>query len=117
MERSPLKDSSALLRGEFIIIQTTTNDENIASLISNILLERKLAACIQKYEIESLYRWKNKIEKDREIILNIKTKASLFKEIEKIIRENHNYETPEIIALPIISASSDYLNWLKEELS
>ncbi len=117
MERSPLKDSSALLRGEFIVIQTTTNDGNIASLISNILLEKKLAACIQKYEIESLYRWRDKIEKDREIILNIKTKSSFFKEIEKIIKENHNYEVPEIIALPIINISIDYLNWLKEELS
>ncbi len=102
---------------KYCIIQTTTDDEKVASLISEILIEKNLAACIQSYNIKSSYRWKGNIENATEILLNIKTKSAYYKEIEKVIKENHNYEIPEIIVLPIIDGSGEYMEWIDKALN
>ncbi len=101
---------------DYCVIQTTTDDKNVALTISKILLQNNLAACIQSYEIESSYRWQGKIENSKEILLNIKTKMSLYKEIEKVIKENHNYEVPEIIVLPISDGFRGYFDWIDKEV-
>ena len=99
---------------EYSIVLTTTNTEDNLNKIIENLLNHKLAACLQYYPIKSAYVWDNEIQKDDEFILIIKTKESLFKEVEERIKEVHSYDEPEIISLPISSGSSGYLDWISE---
>jgi len=62
--------------------------------------------------VTSHYRWKGKLRSDREVLLVIKTRAALFPELKRFVRENHPAAIPELIALPILEGSRDYLAWL-----
>ncbi len=93
---------------------TTTNNEEVAKKIAQVLLEKKLAGCVQIIgPINSLYWWKDKIEEDKEFLIFIKSSKSLCKEIENEIKGVHNYEVPEILCFPILDGNPDYLTWLK----
>ena len=86
----------------------------MASSIANMLVNKKLAACVNIVNsIESVYQWQGKIERDKEIQLIIKTRQCLFTQLEKAIQELHSYELPEIIAVPIVSGEQNYLNWIQ----
>ncbi|MGB9823546.1 MAG: divalent-cation tolerance protein CutA [Candidatus Hydrothermia bacterium] len=99
---------------EFVQVITTTNNEEVAKKIAQILLEKKLAGCVQIIgPINSLYWWKGKIEEDKEFLIFIKSSKSLYKEIEKEIKAVHNYEVPEILCQSILDGNPDYLSWLK----
>jgi periplasmic divalent cation tolerance protein len=100
----------------YIQISTTTETKEEAQKIARYLVEQKLAACVQiNGTIESTYRWKGKVETAAEWLCLIKTRDSLFKKVETAIKKLHSYETPEIIAVPIIKGSKEYLNWLNKE--
>ncbi|KUG22095.1 periplasmic divalent cation tolerance protein cuta [hydrocarbon metagenome] len=102
----------------YIQISTTTETKEQAQKIAQYLVEQKLAACVQVTgPIESIYRWKGKIEKATEWLCLIKTREDLFDKVETAIKILHLYETPEIVAVPIINGSKEYLNWLDDELS
>jgi len=98
-----------------IQVITTVDKKNKANEIAQILLDKKLAACIQIFPINSLYKWKGKKEKAKELVLFIKGKN--FKKIEKEIKKIHPYKIPEIIQVKITKANKDYLNWIEKELS
>jgi periplasmic divalent cation tolerance protein len=101
----------------YIQVLTTADKKEDAKRIARILLEARLAACIQVVgPISSLYWWKGKIEEDEEWLCIIKSRKDLYKELEKTIRKNHPYEVPEIIAIPIISGNRNYLKWMNMEL-
>lgn len=102
------------MNSEYILINTTCKDKEEAIKIANILLEKELASCIQMNDIDSYYKWEGNIEIAREVLLKIKSRDILFDEIEKIIKENHSYETPQIIAIPIIKGSKEYFDWIDE---
>jgi len=102
---------------EYIIIITTTSSYDEANKIAKALLNSKLSACITISEIKSQYIWQDKLEESNEYKLEIKSLKALFREIEALIKDLHSYETPEIIAIPIIFGSKDYLNWLKSEVA
>lgn len=100
----------------FIQISTTTETKKQAQKIAKYLVEQKLAACVQiTGPIESTYRWKGKVETAGEYLCLIKTWTSLFKRVETAIKKLHPYETPEIIAVPIVKGSREYLIWLNDE--
>ncbi len=100
----------------YILILSTTPTRLLAQKISKILVKEKLAACVNiSSPIESTYFWKGKICCEKEFLLLIKSKKSLFKKIEKRIRELHTYEVPEIIALPILQGNEDYLTWITKQ--
>ncbi|MHA1377635.1 MAG: divalent-cation tolerance protein CutA [Candidatus Helarchaeota archaeon] len=102
----------------FIQVITTAGKKDDAEKIAKILVEKRLAGCVQIVgPISSTYWWKKKIETDEEWLCFIKSDENLFEKIEKAIKEVHPYETPEIIALPIIKGSKEYLKWLNDELS
>jgi periplasmic divalent cation tolerance protein len=101
---------------EFIQVTTTASTRAEAETIANVLLDKRLAACIQVLgPIESRYRWKGNIEHSAEWICVIKTVRGRYADVEKAIRENHSYEVPEIVACPIEMGSSAYLAWLRSE--
>ncbi|MEM2743616.1 MAG: divalent-cation tolerance protein CutA [Nitrososphaerota archaeon] len=105
------------MKEEYIQIFTTTEKREDAEKIAKSLIEKRLAGCIQIIgPISSIYWWKSKIETAQEWLCIIKSKRNLYEEIEKSIKEIHPYENPEIIAMPIILGSEDYLKWLDNEL-
>jgi periplasmic divalent cation tolerance protein len=102
-----------LKMSEFIQIVTTINTREAAIQIAEKLVETKKAACAQvSGPITSIYEWKEKIEKEEEWYCVIKTRQELYEQVEESIKALHPYETPEIIAIPILSGSNDYLKWI-----
>jgi periplasmic divalent cation tolerance protein len=102
----------------YIQITTTTETKEQAQTIAEYLVMEKLAACVQiTGPITSIYRWKGKIENAREWLCLIKTRDELYNKVEAAIKSRHPYETPEIIAVPIVQGSTDYLSWLKSEVA
>lgn len=97
-----------------VIVQTTTSNEEEAKKIAKMLMQDKLAACVQLKDIESLYNWDGKLCCERETLLSIKTKKELFFKVKSKILELHSYDTPEIIELDISNISEDYLKFIKE---
>lgn len=94
------------------VFMTAANREEAARL-AEMLVGARLAACVQILpEIESVYRWKGKVERQREVLLIAKTTALKFEELEREVRAIHSYATPEIVALPIVAGSAPYLQWL-----
>lgn len=99
-----------------MIIFVTCKDVEQAKQISHALLDRKEAACVNVIPgIQSFFRWQGKDDQATEVLLVIKTQAVLFEAVRKTVKEIHSYQTPEIIALPVIDGDADYLNWIREE--
>ena len=102
---------------EYIQVFTTTEKKEDAEKIARVLVEKRLAGCIQIVgPIVSTYWWKGNVETAEEWLCFVKSKKALYEELEKAIREIHPYETPEIIAMPVVTGSKDYLEWLSNEL-
>lgn len=96
------------------MILTTTADPQEAERIAEFLVTHRLAACVQTTPITSRYIWKGQFTREDETLLLIKTTTRLALEVEKAIRENHSYEVPEIIQLPIERGLDAYLQWIAE---
>lgn len=110
-----------MINFKHIMIYVTCNKQETAKNLANIAVSSKLAACCNiigegdsNSKITSIYSWKGKIEEEKEILCVFKTRYSLFEEFKKIIEENHDYDTPEIIATPIICGNKAYLDWIDE---
>ena len=99
-----------------VVILCAVPEDFDAEPLARALLAQSLAACVQVGSaITSLYRWKGAVEKSRERLLLIKTRAELFPKVEAAIRALHPYEVPEIIALPVSEGHAPYLAWLAAE--
>jgi periplasmic divalent cation tolerance protein len=97
-----------------VVYMTASNGEEAARL-ADMLVGAHLAACVQILpEMESVYRWQGKIERAPEILLVAKTTRSKFEELEREVRALHSYDTPEIIAVPIVAGSAPYLEWVNQ---
>lgn len=96
------------------MILTTTGDPQEAERIAELLVTRRLAACVQTTSITSRYVWKGQFTREDETLLLIKTTTRLALEVERAIRENHSYEVPEIIQVPIERGLDAYLQWITE---
>ena len=98
-----------------VVLMTAANAEE-AERIASMLVDARLAACVQILPpIKSVYRWKGEIARENEVLLSAKTTREKFAELDRSVRAIHSYETPEIVALPIIAASEPYLKWLLSE--
>ena len=93
---------------------TACPDKESAKHIAGRLVERRLAACVQLFPIESVYLWQEKICYEGEVLLLIKSKTALFGEITAAIRESHTYEVPEIIQIPITDGLPGYIKWIDD---
>ena len=93
---------------------TTAGSEEEAGRIASLLVDRRLAACVQVAgPIVSRYRWQGAIEEEREWQCLAKTTRAAYDAVETAIREAHSYDEPEIIAIPIVAGSAGYLAWIE----
>lgn len=100
-----------------IFIYIACKNRGEAKKIGLSLVKKRLIACCNLFPIESIYWWKNKIVRDREVVLIVKTLKKNFKEIDREITRNHSYTTPCILEMPISRVNNKYLNWLKGEIA
>jgi len=100
---------------EYIVILVTAGSEDEAAGIAEAIVHAKLAGCVNIIRnIRSIYRWQGKIEDDSEVLMIVKTKRKFFQKIVTKVKELHKYSVPEIIALPVVEGSDNYLSWLSE---
>ncbi len=99
----------------FTICLSTIDAAKRAERLAELLVGKKLVACVTILpRAVSVYRWKGKIEKNREWVLLMKTRAALLKRLEKEILAAHPYETPEFVVLPLSAGNGRYLKWLAD---
>ena len=102
---------------KLIIIKTTIKNKVTKNDIISELIKNNYASCINVIEnVSSHYKWKDKLESEREDILFIKTMKRNEKLVYEVIRVIHDYETPEIITIAINNIDSSYLNWANESV-
>ena len=100
-----------------VVVLITAASRRECKKIAKHLIEAKLAACVNITQgIESVYRWEGKIANAREFLMLIKTTRELFEEIKHAVAQIHSYHTPEIICLPIIDGSRNYLQWVADSV-
>jgi periplasmic divalent cation tolerance protein len=98
------------------IIYSTIDDVIDARKIANILVEEQLVACVNIIPgVESVYKWKGKIENSNEVVLIAKTIDDKVKNTIKRIKELHTYELPDIVVIPIIGGLKEYLDYINRE--
>ena len=100
-----------------IVVLSTCANEADAGRVSRALVEARLAACVSVVPgLRSYYRWQGEMETSDEYLLLIKTSRELFPELKLELERIHPYEVPEILALPVVGGSENYLNWLGTNL-
>ena len=100
-----------------VIIFITASSREEAENIGKVLVEERLAACCNIVDnISSIFRWKGEICRESEVLMLVKSTSGLFDDIVKKVKGIHSYEVPEIIAIPIIYGSEEYLKWVEEEI-
>ncbi len=98
-----------------VVVYITAPNEEEAARIAAALVEERLAACVNIVRsIRSIYRWQDKTEDEPEVLMIAKTRGMLFERLMRRVRELHSYTVPEIIAMPVIAGSEDYLRWMEE---
>jgi len=100
----------------FSIIYITAGDMAQAHKIGQILVEERLAACVNIFPITSIFRWKDNIDEANEFGIFVKTRSDKVKKIEKRVKEIHSYEVPCVVSLKIDEGSAKYLEWINESL-
>jgi periplasmic divalent cation tolerance protein len=98
-----------------VAVITTVGTEEEARAVIDALLDERLAACVQRIPISSSYHWQGRRCDEEELMLLIKTRASLYQRVEARIRAHHSYELPEIIQLPITGGLPEYLHWIAQQ--
>ena len=99
---------------EFVVVFCTA-PAGEAEDLARALLDARLVACVNVTGVQSFYRWEGAVQNDAELLFIAKTEHRLLDPLIERIRELHSYETPEIIALPIVGGSAPYLDWVREE--
>jgi periplasmic divalent cation tolerance protein len=101
-----------------IVVFSTCDSEEQAGRIARALLDQRLAACVNILPgVRSIYRWKDQIEDAAEWMLIIKTRRELMDKLRLAVGRIHTYEVPELLAVPVVDGSEEYLAWLDRELT
>ncbi len=102
----------------FILVMTTLPSREEAEQLAERLLKARLIACANIVPaVSSLFHWKGKLDRAEEVLVLMKSRKKYFKDLTEWIQAHHSYEVPEIIALPIVAGSQEYLDWIEEETS
>ncbi|CAL9100553.1 unnamed protein product [Musa textilis] len=98
-----------------IVVYVTVPNKEAGMKLAESIIKEKLAACVNRVPgIESVYWWDGKVERDAEELLIIKTRESLLGALTQHVKSNHEYDVPEVIALPITGGNEKYLQWIKD---
>ena len=112
-----MKETTDDMGSEFYCVVTTVDSLQLAERLESESVKRRLAACVQREErIVSTYLWKDNVETSAEVRLVFKTTGGRTDALMEFIKTNHSYEVPEIVVLPIVDGSPDYLNWIRESV-
>jgi periplasmic divalent cation tolerance protein len=104
-----------IAKKEYVVLFVTAASSQEAENIAQSIIKEKLAACVNIINgVKSLFWWEGKIDAAEELLLVIKTRRSCIPELIPLIKSQHSYTVPEIIALPILAGNSDYLEWIYE---
>jgi periplasmic divalent cation tolerance protein len=98
------------------VVMTTVANKEQAEKLARSVLEARLAACVQVQEITSYYWWDEKINRDGEQLLYLKTTSDKYRALETWLAANHGYDTPEILQLPVEAGFEKYLSWMRKEV-
>ncbi len=102
---------------DLILVMTTVDSQAKALELANELVKLRLSACVQiEGPIQSVYRWKGEIESAEEFRVTAKTRRGVYNDVENAIRGHHDYDVPEIVALPVVAAADGYAVWLNEQI-
>lgn len=100
-----------------LVVFTTTPNFKTAKVLAKLLVSKKAAACVSFREgFTSFYSWHGKMEESSETMLLIKTTQKNFLKVQDLIKRNHPYDVPEILAIPVARGSTQYLSWLSRSL-
>lgn len=101
---------------DIIVIYCTVPNKKVAKNITKILMKHKLAACVSLVDrVNSIFSWDGEICEEKEVLMMIKTRRTNYAKIKLVIEDVHPYTVPEIVALPIVDCSEEYLKWLVKE--
>jgi len=104
--------------GRYRIVLVSCGSIGEARKIGRSVVEKKLAACANIVPVvESIYRWKGKVERAREVLVLMKTTTSRLTQLEREVKRLHSYDLPEFVVLPIAAASKEYLAWISASTS
>ncbi|WP_274561556.1 divalent-cation tolerance protein CutA [Streptomyces spiramyceticus] len=100
---------------DFIVVTTTHDAEDKARAMAAAVVRERLAACAQVYPISSVYWWDGDVQSESEWRIDFKTRADLADRLTKFINDKHDYDTPEVVGVPVVTGSTAYLEWVKAE--
>jgi len=101
---------------EHIVVLVTATSEVQARRIARKLLQNKLAACVNFVPVDSMFVWKGELQEEEEVLMIIKSRTEVFDELMTAVKGIHTYDTPEIIGMPIVMGSAEYLKWITDEV-
>lgn len=108
------KVSSKPSHDALVILITAASPEE-ARKIAHTLVSERLVACVNLVSsVESIYTWDDKVCDEREVLLVCKSRRTLFGKVASRVKELHSYQVPEIIGIPVVEGSSDYLQWIRQ---
>jgi len=102
---------------EHLVVFVTASSSAQARRIARRLLQSKLAACVNMVPIESMFLWKGEIQEEEEVLMVIKTRAEAFDDLMNAVKGMHTYDTPEVIGMPVVLGSREYLKWIDDEVT
>ena len=98
---------------QLIAVLVTTASEEEATTIGRDVVKQGLGACVSILALKkSIFQWEGKLAEEQEFLMIVKSRSDLFEDLSIAIKRLHSYKVPEIVALPIVKASPDYVNWL-----
>ena len=101
---------------DIIVVYCTVPSKKLAKEITKVLMKHKLVACVSMIEnVKSVFSWDGEVCEEKEVLMMIKTRRANYGKVKLVIEDMHSYSVPEIIALPIVDCSEDYLKWLIKE--
>lgn len=102
---------------DYLVVLVTATSTAQARRMARKLLQNKLAACVNFVPVDSMFIWQGAIQEEEEVLMIIKTRSEAFDALMNAIKLAHTYDTPEIIGIPVVIGSPDYLKWINDEVT